>query len=139
MGQRCIEAEILAQAIVSKTFKFIEKINDSNKDDEDFKNFSKKENQIKDCILYIYLIKENYNYKSENKLVVEIIKNLEYDFDELGATTCYMTDIANKLTKKNIFIKKTKIDDRSGQIDYFKLNKDYIEKLENELRSEECK
>lgn len=24
-------------------------------------------------------------------------------------------------------------------IDYFKLNKDYIEKLENELRSEECK
>lgn len=144
MGQRCIEAEILAQAIVRKTFKFIEKINDSNKDDEDFKNFSKKENQIKDCILYIYLInafkiKGNYNYKSDNKLVIEIIKNLEYDFDKLGSTTCYMTDIANKLTKKNIFIKKIKIDDRSGQIDYFKLNKDYIEKLENELRSEECK
>lgn len=50
MGQRCIEAEILAQAIVNKTFKFIEKINDSNKDDEDFKNFSKKENQIKEGV-----------------------------------------------------------------------------------------
>lgn len=134
MRQRCIEADILERAIVKKTFKFIEKINDNNKDDEDFKNFSEKENQIKDCILYIYLInafkiKRNYNYKSDNKLVIEIIKNLEYDFDELGSTTCYMTDIADKLTKKNILIKKSKIDKRVGQIDYFKLNKDYIEKL----------
>mgnify|MGYP004477994109 CR=1 FL=1 len=123
---------------------FIEKINNSNKDNEAFKNFSKLENQIKDYILEIIL--RDDNYKSIDEIGIEITWKLGHEVipDNIIPIVSDVMFVAHELTKINILNKKTEIKKRTFNynvddtytIDYVKLNKDYINKIIKENKDE---
>lgn len=130
MSKKCLEAEILERALLNKVFNTIEKIKDS---DEYFKKLScLSSRQIAECILYIFLIRafyigQNYNNKSENKIINELIMNLNFDIERVDELTEQALYFLNHLVSKNILIKTKKKD-----INYYKLNKDYIETIEKQ-------
>ena len=123
---------------------FIEKINNSNKDNEAFKNFSKLENQIKDYILEIIL--RDDNYKSIDEIGIEITWKLGHEVipDNIIPIVSDVMFVAHEITKINILNKKTEIKKRTFNynvddtytIDYVKLNKDYINKIIKENKDE---
>ena len=120
---------------------FIEKINNSNKDNETFKNFSKVENQIKDYILDI-LLKDD-NYKSLDEIGIEITRKLGYELipDKIIPVVSNVMFITHELAKINILNKKEKVKKSSYElgeeytVDYVKLNKDYIKKIMKENKN----
>lgn len=116
-----------------KVLEFIEKINDINKDNETFKNFSKLENQIKDFILDI-LLKDD-NYKSLGEISIEITRKLGYEImpDTIVPVLSRVMFITHELAKINILNRKK---GEKYTIDYVKLNKDYVKEIMKENRYE---
>ena len=130
MTEKCIEtdfnpAELLQTAFLKKVYRTIEKINIK----ENFKNLSQFERDIINNILHMFLIKlfsidEKYINKSERKIIDKLIIDINFDIERVDELEKQALYFLNRLVSKNILIKTKRKD-----INYYRLNKDYIEKL----------
>ena len=130
MTEKCIEtnfnpAELLQTAFLKKIYRTIEKINVK----ENFKNLSQFERDIINNILHMFLIKlfsidEKYINKSERKIIDKLIIDINFDIERVDELEKQALFFLNRLVSKNILIKTKRKD-----INYYRLNKDYIEKL----------
>ena len=130
MTEKCIEtnfnpAELLQTAFLKKIYRTIEKINVK----ENFKNLSQFERDIINNILHMFLIKlfsidEKYINKSERKIIDKLIIDINFDIERVDELEKQALYFLNRLVSKNILIKTKRKD-----INYYRLNKDYIEKL----------
>ena len=96
---------------------------------ENFKNLSQFERDIINNILYMFLIKvftiyEKYINKSERKIIDKLIIDINFDIERVDELEKQALYFLNRLVSKNILIKTKRKD-----INYYRLNKDYIEKL----------
>lgn len=133
MTEKCIEtnfnpAELLQTAFLKKIYRTIEKINVK----ENFKNLSQFERDIINNILHMFLIKlfsidEKYINKSERKIIDKLIIAINFDIERVDELEKQALFFLNRLVSKNILIKTKRKD-----INYYKLNKEYIEELEKE-------
>jgi len=130
MTEKCIEtnfnpAELLQTAFLKKIYRTIEKINVR----ENLKNLSQFEKEILNDILHMFLIKlfsidEKYINKSERKIIDKLIIDINFDIERVDELEKQALYFLNRLVSKNILIKTKRKD-----INYYRLNKDYIEKL----------
>ena len=130
MTEKCIEtnfnpAELLQTAFLKKIYRTIEKINVR----ENLKNLSQFEKEILNNILHMFLIKlfsidEKYINKSERKIIDKLIIDINFDIERVDELEKQALYFLNRLVSKNILIKTKRKD-----INYYRLNKDYIEKL----------
>ena len=130
MTEKCIEtdfnpAELLQTAFLKKVYRTIEKINVR----ENLKNLSQFEKEILNDILRMFLIKlfsidEKYINKSERKIIDKLIIDINFDIERVDELEKQALYFLNRLVSKNILIKTKRKD-----INYYRLNKDYIEKL----------
>lgn len=133
MTEKCIEtdfnpAELLQISFLKKVYRTIEEINVK----ENFKNLSQFERAIINNILHMFLIKlftvnGKYINKSERKIIDKLIIAIDFDIKRVNELEEQALYFLNHLVSKNILIKTKKKD-----INYYKLNKDYIEKLERQ-------
>ena len=136
MTEKCIEtnfnpAELLQTAFLKKIYRTIEKINVR----ENLKNLSQFEKEILNDILHMFLIKlfsidEKYINKSERKIIDKLIIDINFDIERVDELEKQALYFLNRLVSKNILIKT-----KRKNIFYYRLNKEYIKNIEEEIKN----